>query len=63
MSVLFVAVFSSYESALSCLTQTVAITACLDNMGVMQYPVEHGAGQSGIAIERILPVPERQIGR
>ena len=28
---------------------------------MMQQPVEHGAGERGIAVERFLPVAERQV--
>lgn len=31
-------------------------------MCMVQEPVQHGAGERGIAVERFLPVPEGQIG-
>ena len=54
---------SPEQSTLSGLPQPVAVTADLDDMGMVQQPVEHGAGQGGVSVERPLPISEREVGR
>ena len=54
---------SPEQSTLSGLPQPVAVAPDLDDVGMVQQPVEHGAREGGVSVERPLPVSEREIGR